>query len=190
MMTITEQVLLSLALAIDCFTVSLTFGAIRHRFDTKLIFSSSFLFGLFQAGMPFIGWLAINLFSEKIEKFDHWIAFGLLLFIGGKMIIENLPCQKKNDKERKETNISAALILIMAVATSIDALAIGPTLSCTGFKTMAELVCPLTIIAAGSFILSVIGNIIGIEIGSKINFPIEPVGGAILILLGIKILLF
>lgn len=190
MMTITEQVLLSLALAIDCFTVSLTFGAIRHRFDMKLALSSSVLFGLFQAGMPYIGWLAINLFSDKLEKFDHWIAFVLLLFIGGKMIIENLPFRKENDKERKETDISLVLILVMAVATSIDALAIGPTLSCTGFKTMADLVCPLAIIAAGSFALSLIGNIIGVKIGSRINFPIEPIGGAILILLGFKILLF
>lgn len=189
MISIAEQILLSIALALDCFTVSVTLGAIKRRIEYKTMLSSSILFGLFQAAMPLAGWFLMSLFSDTVQKFDHWIAFGLLLFIGGKMIIENLPHRNSTKEEQQSKPVSIGLILALAVATSIDALAIGPTLSCTGYKTLPSLVTPLTIIAAGSFILSVIGNCIGGLIGSHIKFKFEPIGGIVLISIGIKILL-
>lgn len=188
MISIAEQILLSIALALDCFTVSVTLGAIKRRIEYRTMLSSSILFGLFQAAMPLAGWFLMSLFNNTLQKFDRWIAFGLLLFIGGKMIIENLP-HRNNTEENQSKPITMGLILVLAVATSIDALAIGPTLSCTGYKTLPSLVTPLSIIAAGSFILSVTGNCIGGIIGSHIKFKFEPIGGIVLILIGLKILL-
>lgn len=189
-MSIAEQILLSIALALDCFTVSVTLGIIKRRIEYRTMLSSSVLFGIFQGAMPLAGWLLIGLFSDTLQMFDRWIAFFMLLFIGGKMIVENLPFGNRTKEDEPQSKpVTMGFILALAVATSIDALAIGPALSCTGFKTLPSLVMPLSIIAAGSFILSVIGNCIGSVIGSHIRFRFEPIGGIVLISIGIKILL-
>ena len=113
--------LLAIALAMDCFTVSIVSGVIVRRFLWGLVLRMAFLFGLFQALMPFLGWLATSRFSEQLEAIDHWIAFALLVFIGGKMI-------KGSFDEAEEPSFNPQNLrvqLVLAVATSIDALAVG-----------------------------------------------------------------
>jgi len=119
-------ILLGLALAMDCFSVSITCGLIQKRMGRQ-VWAMALLFGFFQAMMPFIGWLAIAFFADKIEAYDHWIAFGLLLFLGGRMIVNGL--RHHDDAAASHFNPSDwKVLLTLAVATSIDALAVGFTL--------------------------------------------------------------
>ena len=120
MMNLLDIWMLAVALAMDCFTVSIVSGVIVRRWLWAMILRMAFLFGLFQALMPLIGWLATNHFSEQLEAIDHWIAFGLLAFIGGKMIRESFGPEEE-EKQFNPKNLHTQLIL--AVATSIDALA-------------------------------------------------------------------
>lgn len=149
------------------------------------ILMMAFLFGFFQAAMPFIGWLGTKYFSNYIERFDHWIAFGLLVFIGGKMFIEGM----KGGEEGHFDPTSLKVVIALAVATSIDALAVGISFTCVGWTAFADILIPILIIGLVSFIFAFAGNLIGIFLGRKFHFPIEQVGGIILILIGVKILL-
>ncbi len=184
MFTLVEIILLSIAVAIDCFTVSLASGMASKRFDTRFVLTIAFCFGLFQALMPYIGWQGTTLVGEYIHMFDHWIAFLLLAFIGYKMITD-----KDENDEGKPLNKSLWYILTLSVATSIDALAVGVTFSCVGYTEFSQLVMPLAIIGITSFLFSIVGFIIGMYCGRKIHFRMETVGGIILILIGSKILI-
>ena len=179
--------MLAVALAMDCFTVSIVSGVIVRRWLWGMILRLAFLFGLFQAMMPFIGWLATNHFSEQLETIDHWIAFGLLAFIGGKMIKESFD----NDEEEKHFNpkrINTQLLL--AVATSIDALAVGISFACTGYKEFAQIAYPLFVIGVVSFLFSILGYLFGVRFGKSVARKLKPelLGGIILLVIGIKIL--
>lgn len=185
-MSLVEIILLAIALAMDCFTVSVTCGLIQRRLYLSTMLLSAFMFGLFQAVMPVLGWLGISIFSDVIQSWDHWIAFSLLSVLGCKMIIEGL----KTDTEKRCFNpASFKITLTLAIATSIDAFAVGLSFGCLGMNTLSSIMLPIVIIGFISFIMSIIGYLAGIKIGHLFKFPIEAVGGAILIGIGVKILI-
>lgn len=185
-MSILDLILLSVALAMDCFTVSITSGLIQRRVVVKTILITALMFGLFQGLMPMIGWAGMSRFSGVIERWDHWIAFGLLLFLGGNMIRGGF----KTDEDDKSFDPSRfSTTVTMAIATSIDALAVGLTFGCSGYTTLSSIILPVVIIAAGSFLFSVAGFFIGAYASRKFNFPVEIIGGLILIGIGTKILI-
>jgi len=179
--------LLAVALAMDCLTVSIVSGVIVRRIFLALVLRLAFLFGAFQALMPLAGWLATKHFSEALESIDHWIAFGLLTFIGGKMIKESFEAEHEHtfDPQRLSTQ------LLLAVATSIDALAVGISFACVGYNTLNSLLWPLIIIGVVSFTFSVTGYLLGVRFGRRIERRLKPelLGGVILLVIGIKILL-
>ena len=184
----------------DCFTVSIVSGVIDHgdwhndsseakiRVPVPVIYlRMAFLFGFFQALMPLLGWLGISHFQAYMEAYDHWIAFGLLGFIGGKMIWESF-----GDEEDQHFNPRKLRTqLLLAVATSIDALAIGISFACTGFTELSQLTMPLLIIGIVSFLFSIVGYHLGRRFGKTITHRLKPelFGGIILVLIGLKILL-
>jgi putative Mn2+ efflux pump MntP len=186
-MTILDLIVLSIALAMDCFTVSIIAGLILEKADGREMLSTSFLFGFFQAFMPFIGWLATHYFATYIEAYDHWIAFGLLAFIGGKMIRDSFrPEDEHNFNPRK-----LRTQLILAVATSIDAMAVGISFACMGYTTLSSMALPLTLIGLTSFLFGIVGHLLGIKCGDIVSKRLKPelVGGILLIAIGAKILL-
>lgn len=161
-MSILEIWLLAVSLAIDCFTVSITSGIILHRIRWGIFLKMAFLFGLFQAAMPFLGWLGASRFNHLIETYDHWIAFALLAFLGIRMIREHF----KDEEERSFDPTRMKVILTLAVATSIDALAVGISFAFTGFRTLSSLLYPLTAIGIASFVISLAGSLIGVFSGN------------------------
>ena len=189
MLSFLDIALLSVALAMDCFTVSIVCGISCRRWMPRLMLQMSVLFGVFQALMPLIGWLGTSLFSQYLEAVDHWIAFGLLSFLGGRMIRESV--SSGNNEEHHSIPSALTTPLLLAVATSIDALAIGISFACTGYKTVAQLSFPLVVIGVGSFLFSVLGNRLGIRFGIAIRRKLNPelFGGLVLIFIGIKVLL-
>ena len=189
MLSFLDIALLSVALAMDCFTVSIVCGISCRRWMPRLMLQMSVLFGIFQALMPLIGWLGTSLFSQYLEAVDHWIAFGLLSFLGGRMIRESVSAG--NNEEHHSIPSALTTQLLLAVATSIDALAIGISFACTGYKTVAQLSFPLVVIGVGSFLFSVLGNRLGIRFGIAIRRKLNPelFGGLVLIFIGIKVLL-
>lgn len=189
MLSFFDIALLSVALAMDCFTVSIVCGISCRRWMPRLMLQMSVLFGVFQALMPLAGWLGTSLFSQYLEAVDHWIAFGLLSFLGGRMIRESV----SSDNNEEHHSIPSALTtqLLLAVATSIDALAVGISFACTGYKTVDQLAFPLVVIGVGSFLFSVLGNRLGIRFGIAIRRKLNPelFGGLVLVFIGIKVLL-
>jgi putative Mn2+ efflux pump MntP len=183
-MSILEIWLLAVSLAIDCFTVSITSGIILHRIRWGIFLKMAFLFGLFQAAMPFLGWLGASRFNHLIETYDHWIAFALLAFLGIRMIREHF----KDEEERSFDPTRMKVILTLAVATSIDALAVGISFAFTGFRTLSSLLYPLTAIGIASFVISLAGSLIGVFFGKRFNLHVEIFGGLVLIGIGVKIL--
>jgi putative Mn2+ efflux pump MntP len=173
---------LSLGLAADAFTVSLSCGLLIQRIKINKALKIALFFGIFQFLMSFIGWAAGINFSDLIANYDHWIAFGLLSLIGGKMIYESF----QSEHEQKKFNpLDSSTLLVLAIATSIDALAAGLGLSL--LKTSISLTA--TLIGVITFSLSFVGVFIGHKIGNKFNHKIEMAGGLILIFIGSKILL-
>ena len=185
MLSILQQILLGLALAMDCFSVSIATGITLKRFVPRAMLTMIFCFGLFQALMPFIGWIGTVYFNTYIQTFDHWIAFGLLTIIGGNMIINQF---RKKDNPSFNPN-KLATILLLSIATSIDALTIGISFTCMGLQKISEIITPILIIGFISSLMSAIGCTIGIYIGKRFRFPSELVGGVILTLIGVKVLI-
>ena len=179
--------LLAVALAMDCFTVSIVSGVIVLRILWGLMLRLALFFGAFQALMPLIGWLATYHFSEALESIDHWIAFGLLTFIGGKMIKESFEEESEHTFNPRRLGTQ----LLLAVATSIDALAVGISFACIGYSTLDGLLWPLIIIGVVSFAFSVTGYMLGVRFGRRIERRLKPelLGGIILLVIGVKVLL-
>lgn len=184
-MTNLEIWLLAVSLAMDCFSVSITSGIILRRICWKAFITLGFFFGLFQALMPLIGWFATYHFHNHIERFDHWIAFCLLFFLGIRMIKESFG----NEKEHHFNPTRLMVILTLAVATSIDALAVGISFACTGMTTWNSIAFPILIIGIVSFVFSLIGCLIGVYFGKRVNLRAELWAGIILIGIGTKILI-
>ena len=182
-----EHFLIALALAMDCFTVSVVCAVILRRKAWGVLLRLAFLFGFFQALMPMIGWFLTSRFSAQIEAYDHWIAFGMLAFIGGKMLVDAFKEEEKPSFNPEELGAQ----LLLAVATSIDALAVGISYACTGYETLQSLTAPLLIIGAVSFLMSVLGYSLGYRFGEIVNRKMRPelLGGVILIGIGLRILL-
>jgi manganese efflux pump family protein len=186
-MSITELLLLSVGLAMDAVAVSICKGLSMNRLSLKNALIVGAWFGGFQALMPLAGYLLGTTFAGYIQAFSGWIAFILLLAIGINMIREALP--KKNGKVGDDVDVDCSLglkaMFLMAVATSIDALAVGVTFS---FLHVRIIPAVLTI-GVMTFFLSMVGVKIGSAFGKKFEAPAEIVGGLILCGLGIKILL-
>lgn len=185
-MNLLDVLLLAIALAMDCFTVSIVSGVIVRRWSWRVVMSMSVLFGAFQALMPFIGWIGTKYFSAYIQSVDHWIAFGLLVFIGGKMV-------KESFETREECSFNPCDVktqFMLAVATSIDALAVGISFACVGYSDVQQLVLPLSIIGIVSFLMAIFGYSLGLCFGRAIEKRLHPefAGGLILIVIGLKVL--
>ena len=190
-MSLIDIILLAVALAMDCLTVSIVSGVIEVKSeevkDEKWwIIRMAFLFGLFQAMMPLIGWLGISHFQAYMEAYDHWIAFAMLGFIGGRMVWESFG----SDEEQHFNPRKLRTQLLLAIATSIDALAVGISFACTGYTAVGQLTLPLIIIGVVSFLFSLIGYRLGARFGRSIARKLKPelFGGIILIGIGVKIL--
>lgn len=184
-MTTLEIWLLAISLAMDCFTVSITSGIIMRRICWRTFFVMAFFFGLFQAVMPLIGWFSASRFSYLIEDYDHWIAFGLLAILGGRMIKESL----SGDDQCCFDPTSLKVVLTLAVATSIDALAIGISFAFVGMNSFSSILSPIAIIGFASFVISLAGNLIGVFCGKRFNMRMGLWGGLVLIFIGVKILI-
>lgn len=186
-MNFLDILFLAVALAMDCFSVSVVTGVILRQWRGVIMLRMAFFFGLFQAVMPWLGWMAMNRFSYYIEAFDHWLAFGLLAFLGGRMVKGSFEPEEERtfDPSRLRTQLT------LAVATSIDALAVGITFSCIGYNSFAQMAMPLAIIGLVSLVFSLLGNGLGIRFGRTIERRLKPelLGGVILILIGVKVLL-
>lgn len=179
-----EVWLTALALAMDSFTVAIASGLILKRVQLRHFLTIAFFFGAFQALMPLMGWAGSLYFHHFIEHYDHWIAFVILVFLGIKMIREGI----QGDEEHSFDPTKLATVLVLAVGVSIDALAVGISFTCIGMDTLAIIVFPLIAIAIASFVMALGGCFIGGLIGNKLKFPVEPIGGIVLVILGIKIL--
>ncbi|MEY8708363.1 manganese efflux pump MntP family protein [Bacteroides faecichinchillae] len=187
-MTGLEIWLLAIGLAMDCFAVSIASGIILKRIQWRPMLVMAFAFGFFQAIMPFIGWMCANTFSYLIESVDHWIAFAILAFLGGRMFYESF----KEEGCKQELNpASPKVVLTMAIATSIDALAIGVSFAFLGIQDYRDILSPILIIGLVSLIMSLVGLIFGIRCGYGCarELKAERWGGIILIIIGIKILI-
>ena len=189
-MSVFEILFLSVALAMDCFSVSIVCGVVSRRWLPVVMLRMSFLFGLFQALMPLTGWLCTSHFSQYLEAVDHWIAFALLAFLGGRMIKESF--EDDDDEYSQHLDLSDLRTqIVFAVATSIDALAVGISFACLGYSTLAMLAWPLTAIGIGSALFTILGCMLGIRFGRSIARRLRPTlfGGIVLLIIGIKILL-
>lgn len=185
-MNIIEITSIGIGLSMDAFAVSICGGMNCKKIRIKNALKVGICFGVFQALMPFIGWFAAgSLFNNYIEKFDKWIALILLGFIGGKMIYDGI--FKKDDNECININNNVSLILL-GVATSIDALMVGITFV-SSFKGF-EIVNPISIIGVTTFLISFFGVYIGKKSGDLLGSKSTVVGGLILILIGLKIFFF
>ncbi|MBO4340047.1 MAG: manganese efflux pump [Bacteroidales bacterium] len=182
-----DNILIAFALAMDCFAVSVVCGMLVRKMEGRVVLPTAFLFGLFQALMPLIGWALTNGFRHYLEAVDHWIAFAMLAFIGGKMIAESF----KEEEDKTMNPRSSKTRVLLAVATSIDALAVGISYACTGYNTLGALAVPLVTIGIVSFLMSVLGFWLGVRSGDVVIRKVRPelLGGLILIGIGIKILI-
>ena len=180
-MDIISIVIIAIGLAMDAFAVSITSGITIKRLHINHALKIALFFGLFQAIMPIVGWLAGLSLRDYISAVDHWIAFGLLSSIGCKMIYESITVQS-SEKEIDPLNVY--VLLVLSVATSIDALAVGVSFA---FLKVA-IVTPVIIIGTVTFLLSYLGVYIGDRIGHFFENKIEIAGGLLLIGIGIKIL--
>ena len=185
-MTHLEALILAFALAMDCFAVSIASGIIMKRVKWQPMLLMATLFGLFQAVNPGVGWVGTDYCHNLIANFDHWIAFLILAFLGGRMVVESF---KKEEKKNFNPE-SIKVIFTMAIATSIDAFAVGISFSCMGIKSWGELLFPLVAIGAVSFLLSIVGLFFGIKFGERYaqRLRAELWGGLILIAIGVKVL--
>lgn len=174
--------IVALGLAMDAFAVSIASGAAYKQLKVRHTLQMAVFFGGFQAFMPLIGALAGLSFRNYITEFDHWVAFAILIGIGGKMVYESFKI-KQTQKEYSPSNI--LVLLALSVATSIDALAVGVTLS----LITASIVKAVLVIGLVTFILSYVGVQIGKKFGHFFENKIEALGGLVLIALGVKILL-
>ncbi len=176
-----EVLLIAIGLAMDAFAVSICKGLSMKKIDFKKLFIIALYFGVFQAGMPVIGYFLGESFEEFVTSIDHWIAFILLSFIGINMIRETFA---DSDDEASNDDTSFKTMVILAIATSIDALAIGITFAFLETNIWIS----AGVIGVVTFLISAIGVIIGNRFGDKYEKRAEIFGGVILIIMGIKIL--
>ena len=141
-MTTIEIWLLAVGLAMDCFAISIASGILLKRTLWRPMLMMAFFFGLFQALMPLIGWACASTFSHLIEDVDHWIAFAILAFLGGRMVRESF---KEEDCRQDFDPTRLKVVLMLAVATSIDALAVGVSFAFLGMKSVTTILSPVAL---------------------------------------------
>lgn len=181
-MGIFELFLIGIGLSMDAFAVAICKGLSMRKIDVRQTVTVALFFGGFQALMPFLGWALGKQFEQYITQYDHWIAFVLLVYIGGKMLWEAL---HSKGEDTAPANFSIKELLILAIATSIDALAVGVTLAFLDVPILSS-VCFIGVV---TFCLSLVGVKAGNVFGCKYKSKAEFVGGLVLILIGLKILL-
>ncbi len=175
-------VMLAVGLAMDAVAVSISIGIKLGDVKIQHALKIALFFGLFQAGMPVIGWYAGINIIRYIALFDHWVAFGLLLFVGVKMIYESF---RKEENGNGINPLDLKVLLLLSVATSIDALAVG-----LGFAILkVSILTAISVIGVVTFILSFIAVFVGKKCGCLFGKRVEMVGGLILIGIGVKILI-
>ena len=185
MSLIIELLLIGVGLSMDAFAVAVCKGLAMRRVNKKQALIIGLFFGGFQALMPFVGWALGTRFESYITNIDHWIAFILLAFIGGKMVIEAVKPEEYDEIKQMDPPLDLKEMFILAVATSIDALAVGITFAFLQYPIVKS----ITIIGCTTFCISIAGVYVGNFFGNKYKKRAEIVGGIILILIGVKILL-
>lgn len=176
--------LLAMGLAVDCFSVAVLCGMLQQRVDLRQMLTMACLFGGFQAGMTWLGWVATVAFEAYLVVFGRALAFLILLLLGAKMLWESY----RRDAPRHFDPCRVHTLLILAVATSVDALSVGISFTCLGFDSAQRMAYPLYLIGLMSFLLTLLGKVLGAKLGRRIKPRLaERLGGLILILIGIKI---
>jgi len=173
---------IALALAMDAFAVALAAGGVINPLTRRHLFRLGFHFGLFQALMPIAGWLVGMALQQWISAYDHWIAFVLLALVGGRMILEAF--DEKNDKPASDPTRGLTMVML-SVATSIDALAVGLSLAMLGVSVWR----PAVVIGMVAGVLTVCGMLLGRRLGDNWGKRVEICGGLVLCIIGLKILL-
>lgn len=181
-MALWELILIAVGLSTDAFAIAVCKGLSVRGAKLRIALICGLYFGVFQAVMPFVGWLLASRFADGISAFDHWIAFVLLAAIGGKMIWETI---KGDDGDKPDGGVNAGEMLPLALATSIDALAVGISFA----FLQVQIVPSVTLIGITTFLLSAVGVPVGAFFGEKLGKRAELAGGAVLILIGAKILI-
>lgn len=182
-MSLVELFLIAVGLSMDAFAVSVCKGLAMRQARLKRALIVGLYFGVFQAAMPLIGYFVGAQFADKITAFDHWIAFILLGFIGGKMIMGSFAASCPT--ETGDASVSPKAMLPLAVATSIDALAVGVSFAFLNVR----IVPAVSFIGVTTFILSTAGVAVGKLVGAKFKAKAEFMGGIVLVAIGLKILL-
>lgn len=184
-----EIFVIGVGLSMDAFAVSVCKGLGMKRINWRHALAIAAAFGIFQALMPLVGWALGTQFAALIEPVDHWIAFLLLAFIGGKMLRDAFIGENEGeagvDADAAADKLDIRELIMLAVATSIDALAVGITFAFLG----VDIWVPIAIIGLTTFVLSFVGVAVGNQFGSRFERPATIVGGVVLILIGVKILL-
>jgi len=181
-MGILTILVIAIGLSFDTFAVSVSSGLAVPRITFRDAVKVAFVLAFFQAAMPLMGWLAGTGLSKYASDYDHWIAFGLLALLGGKMIYESF----RNDEQDNNFNpLNFKVQVMMAIATSIDALIVGVSFAFLEFR----IILSTLIIGSVTFVVSMLGMLFGKKVGAKLGKRMEIVGGAILIAIGLKILL-
>ncbi|MDA3866772.1 MAG: manganese efflux pump MntP family protein [Salinivirgaceae bacterium] len=176
-------IILAIGLSVDSFAASISTGVCMRRIRLSESLKVATFMAFFQGGLPIIGWLIGRGFQKTISSYDHWVAFILLLIIGGKMIYESI--SEKEDDTTCFCPSNTLMLMGIALATSIDALVVG-----VGIGLLDNLIwVPALIIGITTFLFSFSGIYVGHHLGHRINFKLEIVGGLVLIGLGIKILI-
>ncbi len=184
-MGIIELLLIGIGLSMDAFAVSIRKGLGMSRLNMRQAAVIALFFGGFQALMPFIGWAAGSQLADLITPIDHWIAFVLLAFVGGKMLWDAFHEEDDEQAEATEAALDVKELLMLAIATSIDALAVGITFA----FLQVDIAPSVAIIGCTTFVISFAGVAVGHFFGARFEKPSTIAGGVVLILIGLKILL-
>ena len=184
-MSIWELIVIAVGLSMDAFAVSICKGLSLQKMEWKNAIKAGLYFGGFQALMPLTGYLLGVNFRKQIESIDHWVAFVLLVLIGLNMVKES-----REKAEEMDSSFDVKTMLLLAVATSIDALVVGVSFAFLGIKQFSAILSPIGIIGFVSFALSMVGLMFGIRFGCGIarRLRAELWGGIILVIIGTKIL--
>ncbi len=182
-MSIWSLLLIAVGVSADAFAVALGKGLHMRKFNYRYAFIVAGAFGVFQAVMPLVGWLLATRFADYITEVDLWIAFGLLAGVGGKMLWEAFSSHE--DDEQDTDSIDVRELLVLALATSIDALAVGISFALIPNIPIAP---AIVLIGVTTFVISFVGVVLGHRVGIRLGKPAEIAGGVILILIGLNIL--
>ena len=184
-MGVFDLFLIGVGLSMDAFAVAICKGLGMHRINYRHTFVIALFFGGFQALMPLIGYFLGSYLADLVNPIDHWIAFVLLAFIGAKMLVDAFKGDEGEDAAQAQDKLDLKELLMLAVATSIDALAVGITFAFLEVNIWVA----ITVIGLTTFVLSLVGVAVGNRFGARYEKPSTVAGGIVLILIGLKILL-